>query len=200
MMNSNPRRGSVTGVEVSGGALLGFIDGMGVFKDTAHKMLTTAGISLPTGDGWYPLEALLLILNTLAEQGGVNVLRRIGASLIEKAQWPKEIDSLSKALRSVDVSYHMNHRRHGKVLFDAVSGQVIEGMMGHNAVIPPTGDEHRAFYVCNTFYPCELDFGIASTFTRKFKPLDCSHYARVVHDTCGCRSRGDESCTYVIEW
>ncbi|MEI7861662.1 MAG: hypothetical protein WCJ21_03495 [Planctomycetota bacterium] len=122
-----------------------------------------------------------------------------GTNNLPQAQ-DKEIDSLSKALRSVDVSYHMNHRRHGKVLFDAVSGQVIEGMMGHNAVIPPTGDEHRAFYVCNTFYPCELDFGIASTFTRKFKPLDCSHYARVVHDTCGCRSRGDESCTYVIEW
>ena len=94
----------------------------------------------------------------------------------------------------------MNHRRHGKVLFDAASGQVIEGMMGHNAVIPPTGDEHRAFYVCNTFYPCELDFGIASTVTGKFKPLDCSHYAQVVHGTRSCRSRGDESCTSVIEW
>ena len=200
MMSTSPRRGSVKGVDVSGNALLGFIDGMGVFKGTAHKMLNDAGITTPEGDGWYSLEAFLLILNKLADEGGVNLLRQIGASLIDKALWPKEIDSLSKALRSVDVSYHMNHRRNGKVLFDASSGKVNEGMLGHNAVIPPTGDEHQAFYVCNTFYPCELDYGIASAFARKFKPMDSNHHARIVHDTSGCRSRGDEACTYRIEW
>jgi hypothetical protein len=200
MSDTRPRRGSVKGVDVSGGALLGFIDGMGGFKVTAHKLLNDSGIMEPQSDHWYPLEALLLILNKVADEGGVNVLRQIGASLITKAQWPKEIDSLSKALHSVDVSYHMNHRRSGKVLFDASSGKVIEGMMGHNTVVPPAGNEHRALYVCDTFYPCELDFGIASAFVRKFKPLGCNHHATIVHGENGCRRRGDQSCTYIIEW
>jgi len=200
MNGTHPKRGSIRGVEVRGEVLRGVIAGMGVFQTKALKLLNESGITEPRGHRWYPLESLILVFNKLADEGGVNLLRIIGASVIQNAQWPKEIDSLSKALYSVNTSYHMNHRRDGKELFDPVLGKTIEGGIGHNVIVPPTPDQNRVLYICDSFYPCEFDFGMASAFVRKFKPAGCSHHATIRHDAGRCRSRGGESCTFIIEW
>ena len=143
MNGTHPKRGSIRGVEVRGEVLRGVIAGMGVFQTKALKLLNESGITEPRGHRWYPLESLIFVFNKLADEGGVNLLRIIGASVIQNAQWPKEIDSLSKALYSVNTSYHMNHRRDGKELFDPVLGKTIEGGIGHNVIVPPTPDQNR---------------------------------------------------------
>lgn len=180
---------------------MGFLQGRrGVFRRIALNLLREYGISEVQADRWYPLESLISVFNKLADEGGINTLRMIGASVIDHAAWPEEINSLGKALNSVDIAYHMNHRRDGKDLFDIGTGRIIEGAIGHVIVIPPEKNENKALYICGSFYPCEFDFGMASAFVKKFKPQNCNRYAKIRHDTGGCRSRGGETCTYVIEW
>lgn len=195
-----PQKGSIKSVETSGESMLGFVEGMGVFKQTALKYLSDYGISHPQKGKWYPLEPLISLFNKISNEGGINTLRIIGASVIKNAKWPEDIDSLGKALNSVDKAYHINHRRNGRELFDTKNGKIIEGFIGHDIVISPKKNENKALYICGSFYPCEFDFGMASAFVNKFKPKGCNHYAKIRHDIGECRSRGGETCTYIIEW
>lgn len=199
MINKVPR-GSIEGVEVSGETILGFIDAMGAFKPTALNYLEEFAISNPQEGGWYPLGPLISLFNKIADEGGKNTVRIIGATIINNKIWPEGITTLGDALRSIDVAYHMNHRRNGICLFDQENNKIIEGSIGHTFVIPPKKDARKALYICSSFYPCEFDFGMAAAFARKFKPKGVNKYARVRHDTGECRSKGGKSCTYIIEW
>ncbi len=195
-----PKRGSIEGVEVQGGVILGFLQGMGVFKQTALKILNEHGISDPKASRWYPLEPLQLVFKKMEDEGRSSTLKLIGAAVINTAQWP-EIKSLGKSLCSLDISYHMNHRRNGKECFDPRTGKVIESKLGHCILVPPNRNGgNRAILINASFYPCEFVLGMVQALAHKFKPKECSHYAKVRHDPVECRKKGKETCRYIIEW
>jgi hypothetical protein len=193
-MDGMPKRGPIEGVEVRGEVLLGTLEAMGPYKRRALSLLSRrAAIQEPKVGEWYPLHALIYAFDEIFEAGGSTALRKIGAAVSDSAKWPAGIDSLEKAIGLIDVAYHMNHRRDGKELIDS-HGNIIEGGIGHD-VLSMYEAERRAVYVCESFYHCDFDFGMAERLGRKFKPITVQH-----DDTQPCRRLGGDTCTYLIHW
>lgn len=171
------------GVEVNGQTVLTIVNGMDIFKKRAYQILAENGIRDPKPGKWYSQQAWLNAFKTIAQSIGPYTLYRIGSKIPENAQFPPEIDSIEKALASIDVAYHMNHRK---------------GEIGHYNY-EKTG-ERTAQFVCNNPYPCTFDKGIIEAMGRKFKPKDSTNVLVKHDDTAPCRNKGADSCTYMVRW
>ena len=170
------------GVEVNGETVLSIVDGMGVFKNAAFKILSENGISDPKPGNFYSQQAWLNAFKQISATVGSNTLFSIGQKIPENAQFPPEINSIDKALAAIDVAYHMNHRG---------------GEIG-NYNFEKTGDK-SAKMICNNPYPCDFDRGIIEAMTKKFKPAGSMVF--VDHDDSQpCRKKEGESCTYIVKW
>ena len=181
-------------VMVNGQTVLSVISGMGAFSGTAAQILQHNGIANPVPTEWYPQQAWLDAFREIAQSIGSRTLYQIGVSIPRNAKFPPGINTVEKALESLDVAYHMNHRKNGKVLFDPTTGTMEEGI-GHYGYerVPAT---NQIISECNNPYPCSFDFGIVAAMAAKFEKN-----AKVVHDdTKPCRKKGADSCTYVISW
>jgi hypothetical protein len=125
---------------------------------------------------------------------GDNALSQIGIKIPENAQFPERIKDIDSALKSIDIAYHMNHRKDGRIMFDPNSGEMLEGI-GHYGYIR-NGDERMIVCECNTPYTCAFDKGILTAIEQKFNPN-----AYVIHDdSMPCRNNGNKSCMYKIIW
>lgn len=169
-------------VEVNGETVLSIVDGMGIFKRVAYKILAENGIDNPQPGLFYSQQLWLNAFRQISEQVGVNTLYTIGQKIPENAQFPPEINSVEKGLASIDVAYHMNHRG---------------GEIGHYQY-EKTGT-NSARMVCDNPYPCDFDRGIIEAIADKFKKD--SEIVTVVHEGGEqCRKHGGESCTYQVKW
>ena len=172
-----------SGVEVNGETVLSVVDGMGTFKASALRILAEHNIPNPQPGKWCPQQAWLDAFKEIAGKMGDTTLLAIGRKIPENAKWPPEIDALEKALASIDVAYHMNHRG---------------GEIGYYQ-FEKTGDKSGKM-ICNNPYPCDFDRGIVDAVARKFKPQDVA-LVNVKHDDSQpCRKKGADSCTYLITW
>jgi hypothetical protein len=170
------------GVEVNGETVLSVVDGMSVFKSKALKILEDNGIKDPTPGQWYQQQAWLDSFKKISESIGQKTLEQIGMKIPENAQFPPEIDNLEKALASIDVAYHMNHR----------GGDI--GAYQFSKLGPTT---IKLF--CNNPYPCSFDKGIIQAMVNKFKPAGVA--VKIEHNqNDGCRNTGGDSCTYIVKW
>jgi len=97
-------------VEVNGQTVLSVVDGMGVMKLLAMQFLKRHGIDDPKPEAWYPQQKWLDTFKEIADKVGPNTLFQIGLKIPENAAFPPEIDTIEKALASIDVAYHLNHR------------------------------------------------------------------------------------------
>lgn len=171
------------GVEVNGETVLAIVDGMGRFNRRAAQVLASHGIEDPQPGQWYSQQRWLDAFQFIAEEAGPATLFRIGLKIPEHARFPPEIDSVEKALRSIDVAYHMNHRG---------------GEIGCYR-FEPIG-ENSARMICENPYPCDFDCGIIEGIARKYasgRPSDVF----VRHDDSGCcRKQGDDRCVYEVSW
>jgi len=167
------------GVEVNGETVLSIINGMESRREEALDILKKNGISDPRPGEWYPQQAWLDAFREIAERFGDGCLYEIGKKIPENAKFPPHIDSLEKALLSIDAAYHVNHRGGG------IGSYKFEKTGGHSGVM-----------VCKNPYPCSFDRGIIEALVRAFSPE-----ASVRHDAgAPCRQHGADSCTYIIEW
>ncbi|MBN2216074.1 MAG: hypothetical protein JW719_01730, partial [Pirellulales bacterium] len=98
------------GVEVNGETVFSVIDGMGVFRAKALDILARNGIAEPKAGRWYSQQAWLESFRVIAQTIGMVTLYAIGKKIPENAKFPRDIDSIEKALAGIDVAYHMNHR------------------------------------------------------------------------------------------
>jgi hypothetical protein len=171
------------GVQVNGETVLSVVDGMGAFEAMARNILAGNGIQDPKPGQWYPQQAWLDAFQQIAEKVGLQVLWKIGTRIPENAKWPPDVNTVDKALASIDVAYHMNHRG---------------GEIGHYQ-FDKTGDR-TGVMVCRNPYPDEFDRGIVEAVVRKFKPQDSTAMVVRHDDTKPCRKKGGDSCTYVIKW
>jgi hypothetical protein len=180
-------------VEVNGEAVLSVVEGVGVWSESALKILEENGIRDPRPGHWYNQQDWL---NAFAVIGriGDRTLMAIGRSIPGNAQWPPQVKTIHDALASIDVAYHMNHRRHGRALFDPHSGSLEEGI-GHYQLIATT--ETTAELAVSTPYPCAFDTGIVTAVAQEFAPEG----ARVeVEHGNSCRGKGAESCRLSVRW
>jgi hypothetical protein len=171
-------------VEVNGETIQAVIDGMGAFKATALKILAKQGIVNPEIGEWYSQQALLNALGVIADKLGAVVLYNIGLKIPENSLFPEDIDSLDKALNSLDGAFHLNHRG---------------GHIGHYHL----GAVRDASFeiICENSYPCDFDRGILVALCGRLKPKGSDAYASVIHDDKKpCRKKGADSCTYILAW
>ncbi|MFZ5892168.1 MAG: hypothetical protein ACOY0T_14015 [Myxococcota bacterium] len=190
------------GIEVSGASLGAIVEGFRKYPTVAMKYLTRYGlVKGPVGkqadidrEGWYRLEDWLAAYEGIANEIGLNSLFGIGKSIPENAVFPPHVNDIHSAIASIDVAYHMNHRKNGTVMFNPETGQMLEGI-GHYG-FQAANDENRIICVCENPYPCDFDRGIITAMATRFEPL-----ARTVHDNeAPCRKKGADSCTYVVMW
>ncbi len=169
-------------VEVNGETIYSIVDGMGVFKTTALKLLSDNGIVDPKPGQWYSQQLWLNAFKHISEKVGDSTLNSIGQKIPENAIFPPEIDDIHKALSAIDVAYHMNHR----------NGEIGEYKY------EKTG-ERSAKIVCTNPYPDEFDKGIITQMGRKFAPSETTISVRF-DETKPSRSKGGDSTTYLISW
>jgi serine/threonine protein kinase len=183
------------GIDVCGDIVNAILDGFGSFRSVAWKYVVSLGLDdhgVIEKDAWVPQAAWLDVYNAMIEEVGAGMIFNIGQNVPARtARWPPAAD-IDVGLRSLDVAFHMNHRKGGKPMFDAATGALAEGI-GHYAYARV--GEKRATMVCDNPYPCELDHGILTAVARRFESL-----ARVEHAPLGCRTLGAPSCTYFIVW
>jgi hypothetical protein len=171
-------------VEVNGETIQAVIEGMGAFKATALKILAKQGIVNPEPGEWYSQQALLNALGVISDKLGAEVLYNIGLKIPENTLFPPGIDSLDKAMNSLDSAFHMNHRN---------------GNIGHYhlGAVRETSFE----IICENSYPCDLDKGLLVALCGHFKPKGSDSHATVLHDDKKpCRKNGADSCTYNLTW
>lgn len=192
-----------SGIEVLGQAVWAIVDGFLVSKQLPSQALVECGIGTLGPDGivvidpsaWYSQEAWLAAFERISTTVGPQVLFNIGKRIPENAVFPSWELDIDSAIRSLDVAYHLNHRREGQVMFDTDTGTMLEGI-GHYGYERRSAHEDLIISRCQNPYPCDFDCGILTSMARRIKPL-----ANVLHLAgLPCRKLGADSCTYHVVW
>lgn len=189
------------GIEVSGESVGAIIDGFRKFPTVVLKYLNKFGFvkqaqSLDEVNRtmWYPQESWLSAFEAITNEVGTNSLYAVGRSIPENAIFPPHLNDVYAGLASLDIAYHLNHRKDGQVMFNPENGVMLEGI-GH-ILAKPVANERRAVVHGENPYPCDFDRGIIAALANRFEPG-----AKTVHDPdAPCRKKGAESCTYVVWW
>lgn len=184
------------GIEILGTSMLAMVGGFRPLRAIVDRMLCREGLldspEVVDLDGWYSQQAWLDALREVDERFGTEILFNIGAEIPNNAVFPSSAVDVHSAVRSIDVAYHLNHRRDGKVMYDAETGKMLEGI-GHYEY-EKLGPSH-ILTTCITPYPCEFDLGIVATMARRFEPRTI-----VEHVGKPCRRHGAQACTYSLRW
>ncbi|MGH7143810.1 MAG: hypothetical protein ACREJ2_06680 [Planctomycetota bacterium] len=183
------------GIEVNGQTVYAIVDGFGIVKSLAKTHLRLAGLPEDIDrTAWYSQEQWLAAFKGIAKLYGNDTLFGIGLKIPVNAIFPPWVRDIHTAIQSIDIAYHMNHRKAGQVMFDPDSKQMLEGI-GHYGYQPMAG-ENRILAECRNPYPCSFDRGILACMATKFAPQ-----AKVTHDSIKpCRNKGGEACTYIVTW
>jgi hypothetical protein len=172
-------------MEVQGQSFIAILQGMDVVQARALRMLAEQGISPPIeSEGWYPMPVLLAALQSIIEQIGPATVKGIGRRVPSTAPFPRDIQTLEQALRSIDTAYHTTHRGRGHI-----------GAYRYHAGPGP----RSARIVSDTPYPCDLEMGLVESLADRFRPPDALGM-RLEHGPSSCRKRGDKDCTYQLSW
>ncbi len=169
-------------VEVNGETILAIVEGMGLVKQMGLRILADQGINDPQPGHWYPQQAWLNAFQTIAEKVGPATLLAIGKTIPLNARWPGHLDTMEKALASIDAAYHMNHR----------GGDI--GSYRFEKTGPNSGK-----MICRNPYPSEFDRGVISAVARKFARSGVV-LSVTLDETAPTRKNGADSCTFLIEW
>jgi hypothetical protein len=190
------------GIEVNGQTVWAIVDGFRAFSMMASEFLLAEkigekgqnGVAVVRPDAWYSQEAWLRVFKKIGTSVGEAVLFQIGLSIPRNAKFPPWVIDVHSAVKSIDIAYHMNHRKQGKEMFDPADGTMLEGI-GHYGY-EGAADGRHIISVCKNPYPCSFDRGIITTMAQKFAPI-----AQVVHDDSKpCRRKGADNCTYIVTW
>ncbi|HET6345883.1 MAG TPA: hypothetical protein VFH51_13185, partial [Myxococcota bacterium] len=144
-------------------------------------------------EAWYSQAAWLKAFEGIASSIGVQVLFKIGKNVPKHAVFPPQVKDIHAALQSLDVAYHMNHRKGGHPMFNYNTGHMMEGI-GHYKY-EKRDKSKEALMVCENPYPCDFDRGVIQGLAERFEAQ-----VKVAHDTGPCRKKGENSCRYVVTW
>lgn len=190
---------SLAGIEVSGGTIHGYLEAFGHFRALGSSLLLAEGIGKQGPDGmaiidptaWYPAERFLSIFSPVVKQLGESTLHQIGVGVMKNIQWPPGMNTVEALVMMIDFGYHMHHRRHGRLMADPETRQMLEGI-GHYVGRVVSKDSFAIDV--DSVYPCMFDKGLLFGAVRRLGAK-----ASILHDeTQPCRSRGAERCTYLV--
>jgi hypothetical protein len=187
-------------VEVIGRALAFTASGFRLLPSVGLRYLQRHGLARIGPDGkpklepdeWYSQEKWLACFEAIYREVGANTTMEMGRQLGTHYPVTPDVRDVHGALRWLDHGFHMAHRKRGKVMFDAATGQMAEGI-GHYGYCREGDRLVRS--LCDNPYPCDFDYGILLGLSQRFNPK-----ARVAHEGDSCRKNGLASCTYLISW
>ncbi len=186
-------------IEANGSAAMIFLISGTIGQDQRKTILRDNGIEEDIKpDGWYDLQSILNAYKDLCNTIGEMNLFLVGKAVMEQAEFPP-MDGLENALRSIDVAYHMNHRKNGEVMFNPGTGQMLEGI-GHYQVTKFDENKKVAEMVCHTPYPSKFEEGLIVQVVRRFRPKGSLRSKVSLDETKETRRKGAETCTFKIEW
>ena len=192
-----------SGIEVNGQTVWAIVDGFSS-KQTPSRILVEEGIGVLGPDGvvqldpagWYSQEAWLRAFEKISQVLGPQALFSIGQRIPQNAIFPKWVEGIDSGIRSIDVAYHLNHRKGGVVMFDERASEPMLHGIGHYGYERPHPQKKLIVCECRNPYPCDFDRGIVMAVARRFEPA-----ATLVHlDEHTCRNRGSDACTYHVNW
>jgi len=169
-------------VEVNGETVLSVVQGLGAFRETGLKTLADCGIKDPKPGHWYPQQAWLDAFKVIAGKMGASTLLAIGKTIPANAKWPPQVDTIEKALASIDVAYHMNHR----------GGDI--GYYRFETTGPKSGK-----MVCQNPYPSAFDQGLVTAVAQRFAPKGVFPSVKL-DETAPTRRKGADACTFLVTW
>jgi hypothetical protein len=187
------------GIELRGRALQFMVAGFRIMPSVGLRILGKHGLVTrgPGGkpefdpEGWFPLQAGLDAFKAIYDEVGSYTIFEIGRQLGLQVYCPPEVKDVEGVLKWMDISYHLFHRKNGKVMYDAATGRLTEGI-GHYR--HERRSDSTLVVTARTPYPCDFDFGIVTGDVERF-----AQKGRVSHDDKSpCRKRGADACTYVI--
>jgi hypothetical protein len=140
-------------VEASGASIQTVLRGMAT---DLKPLLLKHGLQDVKADTWYPQQQWLSFFKDVAESGGGAMmdLVSIGMQIAEVALLPPHIDSVEKALASMNDAYHMNNRNDSPE-----RGWTFEKK-----------DDNHYTLVCRTAVPRDFEYGVVYGFVKRFKP------------------------------
>lgn len=151
------------------------------YQERARRAMAEYGIEDPDPDAWYPQEAELKALETIADELEPHIMDRLGEQIPDFAEWPDDVSGVEEALRSIDEAYQLNHR----------GGDI--GYYRFEKIDDRTGEVE-----CKNPYPCLYDRGLVRAVARKFSPVKSFVFVEERGDEC--RRQGADSCTYTVHW
>lgn len=190
------------GVENSGIGIRVIVNAFGPFAVLASSILLEEGVGKAGRDGlldihpdqWYPIDGFLRALKRIASEVAENVVVQVGQGIPKNAKFPPDMNTIEKGLSSIDMAYHLGHRKGGKLMFDPVTGAMQEGI-GHFTYTKLDG-KNEIHIGCDSVYPCAMDIGLVRAMSLRFQPK-----AVVVHeDKQNCRDLTGKRCNYIVTW
>jgi hypothetical protein len=190
------------GITATGSSVFAIVEAVKAFSVLVNVLLEVMKVQTRDATGaltvdpnaWYPIEDTLLAHKKVDSLLGGRGLEKVGSFIPQHAVFPPDIDNIHSALRSIDIAYHMNHRKDGEPMFNPATGALLEGI-GHYGFKLVEG-KREIVMVCDNPYPCRFDLGIIKGMAHRFEPR-----ATVTHDTStACRQKGAATCTYVVTW
>jgi hypothetical protein len=167
--------------EMTGQSMLALVAGL---HDDIQHILRNHSIEQLEPDQWYPIQLYMDILKDIAgpsHNDSANLVS-IGMKIPEQAVFPPQINSLEMALLTLNDAYNMNQRN------------------GYNGSYTSHQNGERDFtIVADNPFPCDFDYGILWSLTRRFCPYGMAFTVRH-DDDAECRRNGADSCTYHVTW
>lgn len=195
-----PLKKNIEEVEVRGEVIIGIKE---VLNSTLGK---TKGISLKSfnldtakPNEWYPLKNLIDFFTSIEKSNGSMILQKIGIEVANSAVWPDTVQTTQAALESMNLAYHMNHRRNGQELFDYEKGVIIEGYIGHD-VLEIDHEKQIVNFICGSFYPSDFDLGMAKQVVKIFANNPVAALSVRRDNSKPSRKKGGETCTYTLNY
>jgi hypothetical protein len=189
-------------IQVNGASIYSIVMAIKSFTVLVNDLMVAMKVQTRDASGalmldpnaWYPMDDYLPVYKKIDMLLGGRGLEKVGSYIPQNSVFPPHVKDIHSALGSLDVAFHMNHRKDGRDMFNPATGEMLEGI-GHFTYQPVAG-KNEARMVCDNPYPCRLDQGIIKGMAQRFEPQ-----ATLTHDPDqGCRQKGGASCTYVITW
>ncbi|QSQ24214.1 hypothetical protein JY651_04395 [Pyxidicoccus parkwayensis] len=187
---------------VSGSSATAILEAVKSFSVLVNELMKVMNVQTRDANGaltldptaWYPVDNYLYTYKKIDMLLGARGLEKVGSFIPQNAVFPSNIQDIYSALASIDIAFHMNHRKNGQPMFNLVTGEMLEGI-GHYRSEPVDG-KNEIRMVCDNPYPCRFDQGLIKGMAQRFQPQ-----ATLTHDMHqGCRLKGGKSCTYVVTW
>lgn len=185
-------------VEAKGSAALAFLLNGTLANQQKKTILKQNGISELKENDWYSLKSIVGAFSDLGKAVGDMNLFLIGKAVIDQAEFPP-MDGLQSALYSIDVAYHMNHRKNKQIMFDPNTGEKLDGI-GEYKVTRFDDRAKEAVIVCHTPYPSKFEEGLIVQVVRRFKPLGSIRTKVEIDTSKETRRNGGSTCTFNIYW